>query len=132
MLKSKVRKLKTSGQALVEMALVLPILIALIFGMMDFGRVLNGYLVATEASREGARVATLRKDDTEIRTAVINASPTLDQTKMTITISPAGTRTRGDSVTVAITYNVDIITPLINTMLTNPYPVQCQTVMRVE
>lgn len=122
---------KNRGQALVEMALVLPVLVALIFGMMDFGRVLNAYMVATEASREGARVATLRKDDTEIKAAVKNASPTLDQTKLTVAITPA-TRVRGDSVTVAITYNIDIVTPLINTMLENPYPVQCKTVMRVE
>lgn len=122
---------KTDGQSLVEMAMILPVLVALIFGMLDFGRVLNGYLVATEASREGARVAVLRGDDAAVIAAVNNASATLDLSKLTVTVTPA-TRVRGDSVTVAVNYDLDIITPLINTMLPNPYTVNSQTIMRVE
>ncbi|NLH46325.1 MAG: pilus assembly protein [Acholeplasmataceae bacterium] len=122
---------KNKGQSLVEMAIILPVLIALIFGMTDFARVLNGYLVATEASREGARVAAMRGDDAEVVLAVNAAASSLNPAKMTITTTPA-TRVRGDSVTVTVTYNMDIVTPLINTMLTNPLPITCQTIMRVE
>ena len=120
------------GQAMVEMALILPILLLLVFGMIDFGRVFNGYLVATAASREGARVAILSSgNDNSIETAVRAASSTLDQTKLTVTTTPA-TRVSGDPVTVSVTYNIDIITPLINTFLMNPLPINCQTTMRVE
>lgn len=119
------------GQTLVEMAIVLPILIALIFGMTDFARVLNGYLTTTEASREGARVAALSGNDDAVVLAVSNAAPNLDPTRLTVTTLPA-TRTRGDAVTVTVTYNIDIITPLVNTMLTNPMPITSQTIMRVE
>ncbi|MGL5206155.1 MAG: TadE/TadG family type IV pilus assembly protein [Acidaminococcaceae bacterium] len=119
------------GQALVEMAIILPVLIALIFGMTDFARVLNSYLVATQASREGARVAAMRADDADVVLAVTNAAPTFDPAKMTITTTPA-VRVRGDSVTVTVTYSIDIITPLVNTMLTNPLPISSQTIMRVE
>ena len=126
---SKIKKNK--GQTLVEMAIILPVLVALIFGMTDFSRVLNGYLVATEASREGARVAALSGDNAAVETAVRNAAPSIDVTKLTVTTVPE-TRTRGDSVTVTVTYNIEIITPLVNTMLTNPLPITCQTIMRVE
>jgi len=122
---------RNKGQTLVEMAIVLPILVALIFGMTDFARVLNGYLATTEASREGARVAALSGNDASVVLAVNNAAPNLDPTKLTVTTVPE-TRTRGDTVTVTVTYSIDIITPLVNTMLTNPMPITSQTIMRVE
>ena len=122
---------KNKGQALVEMAIILPVLVALIFGMTDFSRVLNGYLATTQASREGARVAALSGNDAAVALAVNNAAPNLDPTRLTVTTLPA-TRSRGDAVTVTVTYSIDIITPLVNTMLTNPMPITSQTIMRVE
>ncbi len=119
------------GQALVEMAIILPVLIALIFGMTDFARVLNAYLATTEASREGARVAALSGNDAAVVLAVNDAVPNLDPTRLTVTTLPA-IRSRGDTVTVTVTYNIDIITPLVNTMLNNPMPITSQTIMRVE
>ena len=44
------------GQALVEMALVLSILLLLLTGIVEFGRVLSAQLVVSHASREGARI----------------------------------------------------------------------------
>ena len=126
---SKIKKNK--GQTLVEMAIILPVLVALIFGMTDFARVLNAYLATTEASREGARVAALSGNDAAVVLAVNNAAPNLDPKKLKVKTDPE-TRTRGDSVTVTVTYSIDIITPLVNTMLTNPMPITSQTIMRVE
>ena len=122
---------KIKGQALVEMAIILPVLIALIFGMTDFARVLNAYLATTEASREGARVAALSGNDAAVVLAVNDAVPNLDPTRLTVTTLPA-IRSRGDTITVTVTYNIDIITPLVNTMLNNPMPITSQTIMRVE
>lgn len=45
------------GQALVEFALVLPILAALIFGLLDVGRVVWAQDSISNAAREGARFA---------------------------------------------------------------------------
>ena len=47
------------GQALVEMALVLPILLLLVVGMLEFARAWNLHQVMTDAVREGARRAVL-------------------------------------------------------------------------
>lgn len=48
-----------SGAAAVEFALVLPLLLLLVFGIMDFGRAYNMQIALTQAAREGVRVAAL-------------------------------------------------------------------------
>jgi|SRR5260370_12733400 Flp pilus assembly protein TadG len=48
-----------AGQSLVEMAMVLPILALLTFGLVDFGRGYYFQVSVTNAAREGARVAIL-------------------------------------------------------------------------
>lgn len=47
------------GAELIELALVLPILLLVLAGMVDFGILLQRYEVVTNAAREGARVAVL-------------------------------------------------------------------------
>jgi Flp pilus assembly protein TadG len=49
------------GVALVEFALILPILAALLFGMLDFGRAVNYWTDATHLTHEGARMAAVGK-----------------------------------------------------------------------
>ena len=65
---------REDGSALVEFALILPILVLLLVGMMEFGLILYNQHVITNASREGARfgivAATDRKDATEITDVV--------------------------------------------------------------
>lgn len=48
---------KTRGQTMVEFALVLPILLMTMYGVMEFGRLLFIYVTTTSASREAARYA---------------------------------------------------------------------------
>ena len=48
-----------AGQAMVEMALVLPILLILIGGIVDFGWLFYNQLSLTNAAREGARYAVI-------------------------------------------------------------------------
>jgi Flp pilus assembly protein TadG len=48
-----------AGQSLVEMALVLPVLAFLTFGLVDFGRAYYFQVSVTNSAREGARVAIL-------------------------------------------------------------------------
>ena len=43
------------GAAAVEMALLLPVLLLILFGIIDFGRALNTQIALTQASREGVR-----------------------------------------------------------------------------
>jgi len=45
------------GATAVEFALLLPVLLLLLFGIIDFGRALNAQITLTQAVREGARLA---------------------------------------------------------------------------
>ncbi|TMD60328.1 MAG: pilus assembly protein [Chloroflexi bacterium] len=45
------------GQAIIELALALPMMVLLVFGVIEFGSALNHTMVLTAAAREGARVA---------------------------------------------------------------------------
>jgi Flp pilus assembly protein TadG len=48
-----------SGAELIEFALVLPLLLLVLLGIIDFGFLFQRYEVVTNAAREGARVAVL-------------------------------------------------------------------------
>ena len=48
---------RPSGQSLAEFALVLPVLLLLFMGILDFGRAVYAYNTLSNAAREGARVA---------------------------------------------------------------------------
>jgi Flp pilus assembly protein TadG len=52
-------RLNRKGQALVEFALVLPLILLLVVGMLEFARAWNLHQVMTDAVREGARRAVL-------------------------------------------------------------------------
>lgn len=121
------------GQAIVELALILPLLFFLIIGMIDFGRVFNAYLVANHASREGARQAAVGKSDLEVIQRINNTAVSLDSSTLNITILPLeSNRSRGTEVQVTVSCQVEIITPLINEVIPNPYTIQTSTSMRVE
>jgi Flp pilus assembly protein TadG len=53
------RSKRPRGQSLVEFALILPALIILAFGIIDFGMGLRSYISLTNATREGARFASV-------------------------------------------------------------------------
>jgi Flp pilus assembly protein TadG len=53
------RGLGESGQAIIEMALTLPLLLLIVLGMFDFGLMFQRYEVVTNAAREGARIGVL-------------------------------------------------------------------------
>ena len=52
------------GNAIIEAALVLPILLLVVFGITEFGRALMTTNVLHQAAREGARVAAIAADST--------------------------------------------------------------------
>jgi Flp pilus assembly protein TadG len=54
------------GQALVEFAIVVTVFVALLSGIVDYGRVLNGWIALSSAAREGARLAAIGADEDEI------------------------------------------------------------------
>ncbi len=61
------------GAAAVEFALVLPLLLTLLFGMIDFGRAYNQQITLTQLAREGARLVSLGTTDYKAR--LLSAAP---------------------------------------------------------
>jgi Flp pilus assembly protein TadG len=110
------------GASAVEFALVLPLLLFLTFGLIEFGILLFDKAVITNASREGARTGIVYAtdadgdyapiSDTEIRTVVksyangrlINlGSATNTLTDGNIAITPAN-RTSNDDLTITVSF----------------------------
>jgi len=114
------------GQALVEFALVLPVLLLFVVGMMDFGLIINQYIVVAEAAREA-----LGNTDSTVTTVATTAASSIDTSQLTVTISPGTTRVRGNSVTVTVAKPVPI-TQFLSSFFPSGLTVQGTTTMRVE
>jgi len=160
-----------AGQSLVEMAMVLPVLTFLTFGLVDFGRAYYFQVAVTNAAREGARAAILNiytGPDTpactgpSYLTCPVQTDSAIDQAVMaeltysgiapkTVTICPphdssqptAGC-TDGSNrvtdwlngspvnyyVTVNVTYDFQLYTPLMQQLVGNPIHMSVSVQMR--
>jgi Flp pilus assembly protein TadG len=112
----------------------LPVLLLILFGIMEFGRVFHAYLVIANSAREGARAGITSNDDTQIVNAVEAAvEPSLDLDDLNVVITPGQSeRGRGDPLTVEVEYEVDLFVPLITEIIPDPFPISSTVVMRVE
>lgn len=68
---------RRSGSTIVEFALVMPILLGLLIGIMEFGWLVKNHLTLANATREGARAAAVGKTTSEIQTRVANMAAPL-------------------------------------------------------
>jgi Flp pilus assembly protein TadG len=99
-----------SGQALVEFAITLPILLFLLLGIADFARAWNVYEVLTDAGREAARLAVVDNGSTEaevravVREAAARAGITVQDEQIVIEEGA----TRGDPTTVTINHGQEL------------------------
>jgi Flp pilus assembly protein TadG len=72
--KSEVRKRGRRGAALVEFALVVPLLMLLLLGVMEFGMIMHDYLTLAHSVREGVRTAAIGNTTAQIRQQVQRSS----------------------------------------------------------
>lgn len=129
-----VRSIKNQkGQSLVEFAMILPFLLLLIMGIVQFGMLLNSYLGLQNAAREGARTGIVGSTNTEIQNSIIATSPTLDVNNLTINITPSeAIRESGEALTVKVSYNFQLTIPIISNIFGNEIILNAQTSMRIE
>lgn len=123
------------GQAMVELALTLPVIVLLLFGILEFGRISYSYIVITHAAREGARAGAVGKSDAEIMATIRENAPLPDaDTNLHITeLEPSeSARTPGLLLTVEVAYDVQLVTPLFDELLPNPVRIKSRVTMRVE
>lgn len=119
------------GQSLVEFALILPLLILMLFGIIDFGRIFHAYLTIDHAGREAARAASIGKDDTQVTNTAVTDAVGLGLTADRVAITPTGTRVSGNEVSITITYPITFLTPVIGSIV-GSITLEDTTVMRVE
>lgn len=102
------------GSSAVEFALVFPLLLVLLFGVIDFGMLANVNVVISNATRDAARTASLGGTEAEIRTqatAGLTSLSARDAAAVTISVtctkasgvcSPYSLSTSGDTAIVSI------------------------------
>ncbi len=133
-----------NGAAAVEFALILPLLILVVFGIIEFGLLLYNQQVITNASREGARagiVVGLDRPGNEHETISHNTAfnycsnhlVTFSDNPSPLSISPpptSGAAISGDDLTVTITYLYDFL--ILSNIGIGPITLDAKTIMKLE
>lgn len=126
------------GQAAVEFALVLPILLMLIFGIVDFGRILYTKNAVTSLSQDAARYMSIKYVSGNTNDAVLSSYVTSHPGTLTLgdftVINTSDTITAGSEVDVTLTYKISFITPLVKMIpgVTDPFYITSSSVFRAE
>ncbi len=133
----KLRILKNNkGQSVVEFALIVPILLLLVFGIVEFGYAFYNKAVMEHAARSTLRMASVGKDISQVaQNAVNSVEPLLggatastsegggcttiilspsSGNSMTVNITPSYSSSlkTGDSMSISILYTLNYITPV--------------------
>ena len=131
------------GAALVEFALIIPLLLTIFFGIVELGLLFYNQQVITNASREGARAAVVmrqpRVPDSEIQNIVIDFAENFmvsfgPSSTLTTTITPDETTRAaapfGTELVVSVTYPFEFMA--LPTFGTGPITLRAETRMRME
>jgi Flp pilus assembly protein TadG len=128
--KNSRRRKRTRGQALVEFALVIPIFLLILSGILDFGNMLYSRMSVINATREGARAAVTAADATTIPSvasgAARNSASGISGASLVISTNCIAIKTSGscswasksasqpgDAVSVTVTYSYHSFFPLL-------------------
>ena len=103
---------REDGQAITEFALILPVLVALLLGIIQFGIVFNNYLTITDAARAGARKAAVSRfigdNGASAKTTAQNSAQQLNQASLKVTVTSTNWNIPGSDVNVTVTYPYSI------------------------
>jgi Flp pilus assembly protein TadG len=145
------RARRQDGQALIEAALVIPLLLLIAVGIFEFGRAYQTWQILTNAAREGARMAVVPYNpgtagivnrvqqymlDGQLPAAAV-AAASVTITPTTIAVAGAGGPVNVSASQVTITYPYDfvVLRPIARLMSGNingPMNIQTSAVMRNE
>jgi Flp pilus assembly protein TadG len=110
---------RSRGDSIVEFAILAPILVLILFGVLEMGRVVDAWLVVHNAAREGARAGVLVYPDAASATAAQNAASAYLNSGLgpgvrgdIATSSVPSVQVSSDSVLVTTSADVQLYTPL--------------------
>ena len=112
---------------MLEFALVLPVLLLLVFGIIEFGRAYNAQITLSHAAREAAREYALTQDQTAGETRAEEAATSLDTTLLTYAWQVCDSATAGDPTGVTISYPFELVIPLFPS---GPITISAESVTR--
>ncbi len=119
---------RQEGQASVELALLLPIVVLLLLAILQVGLLARDVVLVTHAAREAARAAAVDPTPGAAATAARRSSG-LDPERMAVSVS---TRAEpGSRVEVTVTYRAPTDVPIVGSLLGEP-TLRSSTTMRVE
>lgn len=130
-------RFKRSGAAVVEFAIVAPLFFLLIFGMIEYGRMVMVQQVITNASREGARRAVLDGATTSGVVAAVDEfldSAAVNSGAVDVIVSPDPPEDAGygGAVTVTVSVPFSKVSWLPSPMYLGSTTLQAKTTMRRE
>jgi Flp pilus assembly protein TadG len=108
---------RRSGAAVVEAAIILPVILLLLIGIMSGAIMIYTADEVSNVSREGARWASVRGTDyafymkkpaataDDVKAYVLQQPVMLDPSRMTVTVTWQGTNRPGQYVTVEVSYD---------------------------
>lgn len=100
------------GQTIVEFAMVLPLLCALLFGIIQFGLVYNNYVTLTDAVRAGARKAAVSREAADptgdVKSAVVDSGADIKIATSDISVSSDWQPGHDVSVTATYPYSINL------------------------
>jgi len=131
---AKRRRARQLGQSLAEFAIVVPVFLIVVFGVVDFSLGLKAWLTVTNASREGARVLVLGQTCAQVTSQTKTVAASLNP-PVTVTITPSTcTGVTGEAMSVKVTYKYTSVTPLghFAQLMTGPVTLASTSTMRHE
>lgn len=105
------------GAVAVEFALVAPILLTLVAGIVEFSHAYNLQISVTQAAREAARNMAITNDQAEAQAAAAQGAPGLATNTFTYTFTPAAC-SADQNATVGISYTTNTLTGLFGSTVT--------------
>lgn len=107
------------GQSIVEFALLLPVLLIILLGLLDLGRVWYAMVTVNDCAGEGALYAAIRPNDIDgIRARAASASSGLVQVNPeAVRVEMPSPLTPGAPVTVTVPYTMTFVNPLFGAMM---------------
>lgn len=125
------------GAVLVESALLLPFIFALVFGIIDFGNTFNDYISVRQGARDGLRMALVNTNPSGVGSCSVGSGGPasgsdayatlcytkqrvgLDQTKTAVKLYFSGSYVPGQPVKMCVQYRTSSLTGAYSTMLDN-------------
>ena len=134
-MKTQNQKIRQNGAATVEFAIILPMLVFLVFGIIEFGLMFYNKQILTNASREAARVAITGVTVSEVKQIVLdycngkllNLEGSINLSEVDIDVPPPD----GSDLSVAVSFDYNFLFSQIIGII-NPITVSGRTIMRME